>query len=195
MPPRVSFTREMVLDCAFKIVRGEGLGALSARRIAEGLGCSTRPVYAHFESMKAVEEAVLQKARAYALDYFVRDVENSGSPFLDLGMRYFRFSLDERELFRLLYMEGGMSDALDTAGKHFFPLLDHMKKDPRLAGLDEAGLKRIGTSSWIYTHGLIALIYAARPENGEELVRTHLRRIGPMLVGWERERAGGQDRE
>lgn len=192
MPPKVSFTREMVLDCAFAIVRREGLESLSARGIAEELGCSTRPVYCHFASMTVLEEAVMQKARQYALDYFVRRTGDSDSPFLNLGMRYFHFSQEEPELFKLLYLEGRMNDTPYALGSHFSPLLEEMRRDPRLAGLSKAELKRLGTDSWIYAHGLISLIYAARPENAEEFVRTHLCRIGPILLGWEREHAKGE---
>jgi AcrR family transcriptional regulator len=188
MPPKVSFTREKVLDCAFDIVRKDGLNALSARRIAEELQCSTRPVYATFGSMKALQESTIQRARDYAVDYFLRDAEDTDSPFLALGLRYFRFSQEERELFKLLYMEGKMGGTFGKMGEHFSPLLDRMKEDYRLYGLSEADLKQIGTDSWIYTHGLITLIYAIQPERPEELITVYLRRMGRMLMGWGHDR-------
>lgn len=37
MPPRVSFTRERILQQAFEIVRSDGLDVLSAREIGQRL--------------------------------------------------------------------------------------------------------------------------------------------------------------
>jgi AcrR family transcriptional regulator len=184
MPPKVSFTREKILREAFEIVREDGLDALSAREIAQRLHCSTRPVYTAFRSMKALEEAVMVKAREYASSYFLQDTDTD-SPFLCLGLRYFRFSQEEKELFKLLYLDRRMGITFEKMGEYFSPLLDRMKKDPRLHGVSEAGLKRMGMDSWIYTHGLVALVCAAPPQNAEELIRTYLSRMGKILIMWE----------
>ena len=186
MPPKVSFTREKVLQQAFEIVRKDGLDTLSARKIAQHLHCSTRPVYNVFQSMKTLKEAVIQKAREYALSYFLQDTEDDDSPFLSLGLQYFRFSQVERELFKLLFLEGKIGITFEKMGQYFYPLLDRMKQDPRLQGLSEVSLKRIGMNSWIYTHGLIALIYAVPPQNAEELIRTYMSQIGNILIVWEK---------
>jgi AcrR family transcriptional regulator len=194
LPPKTSFTKERIVECGFEIVRREGLGALSARRIAGELGCSTRPVYGSFRSMKELEAAVLEKARDYALSYFAREAEGTNSPFLGLGLRYFRFSREEPELFRLLYMEGGMGDTFGSMTRRFSPLLEKIRQEPGLGDLSEAELRQMGTDSWIYTHGLVAMIYALKPEDAEELVGTRLRRFGLMLMREGRE-GGGERRQ
>jgi AcrR family transcriptional regulator len=184
LPPKVSFSREKILQQAFEIVRKDGL-TLSARKIAQHLHCSTRPVYTAFNSMKALQEAVIQKAREYALSYFFQDTEDTDSPFLSLGLRYFRFAQEERELFKLLFLEGKIGITFDKMGQYFYPLLDRMKQDPRLRGLSESSLKRMGMNSWIYTHGLIALIYAVPPQKAEELIRTYITQMGGILIAGE----------
>ncbi len=190
MPPKVSFAREKVLQQAFEIVRKDGLDALSARKIAQHLHSSTRPVYIAFQSMKALKEAVIQKAREYALSYFLQDTVDDDSPFLNLGLQYFRFSQVERELFKLLFLEGKIGITFEKMGEYFYPLLDRMKQDPRLQGLSEFSLKRIGMNSWIYTHGLIALIYAVPSPNAEELIRTYMSQIGNILIVSEKNEPG-----
>ena len=70
MPPHIRFTQDVILDEAFEIVRQEGLYALSARRVAKELGCSTQPVYDAYTSMQELQDAVIEKAKKYALDYF-----------------------------------------------------------------------------------------------------------------------------
>jgi AcrR family transcriptional regulator len=189
MPPKMSFTKERILDCAFDIIRKDGLGALSARRIAQELKCSTRPVYGTFVSMAALQAAVIQKAREFALNFFLVERQDSDTPFLSLGLRYFQFSQEERSLFTLLYMEGKMGGSFENLGRHFAPLLDRMKTDPCISGLSEVALKRLGTNSWIYTHGLIALIHAFKPDDAEELIRKFISQMGLVLCEWEQHHA------
>ena len=44
MPPRARITREMILEEAYQIARTEGVDKITARAVAERLGCSTQPV-------------------------------------------------------------------------------------------------------------------------------------------------------
>jgi AcrR family transcriptional regulator len=182
MPPKVSFSSEKILDSAFAIVRKDGLGALTARRIANELKCSTRPVYGSFRSMEALQDAVIEKAREFALKFFQEEEKERESPFLTMGLQYYRFSEEEPELFKMLYMDGKMGGSFDRLGHHFAPLLERMKLDPRLAGLDETRLRELGTDSWIYAHGLVSLIHAFKPRNAEKIVKTRLSEIGRMFL-------------
>jgi AcrR family transcriptional regulator len=191
MPPRVSFGRERILDCAFAIVRAHGLDALSARRIANELQCSTRPVYGAFASMATLGDAVIHKAREFALEFFLDEEKETESPFLRLGLQYYRFSREEPELFKMLYMEGRMGGSFLDPGQHFAPLLERMKDDPRLAGLSQERLKRLGVNTWVYTHGLIALVHAFQPTDAEQIVRACLSDVGRILLEWEQGHQGG----
>jgi AcrR family transcriptional regulator len=182
MPPKVSFSSEKILNCAFDIVRKNGLAALSTRRIAHELQCSTRPVYGSFKSMEALQDAVIEKAKEFALAFFQEQEKETESPFLTMGLQYYRFSQEEPELFKMLYMEGKMGGSFDNLGHHFAPLLERMKLDPRLAGLSETRLKELGTDSWIYAHGLVSLIHAFKPHNAEQIVKTRLSEIGRMFL-------------
>jgi AcrR family transcriptional regulator len=185
MPPRVSFGNDRILDCAFAIVRKDGLGGLSARRIANELECSTRPVYGAFTSMAALQGAVVHKAKEFALQFFLKGEKETESLFLDMGLRYYRFSQEEPELFKMLYMEGRMGGSFENPGQHFAPLLARMKDDPRLAGLSQERLKRLGVNTWVYTHGLIALVHAFQPHDTEQIVRARLSEMGRILLEWE----------
>jgi AcrR family transcriptional regulator len=71
MPPQVSFPKNVILNEAFEIVRQEGLQALTARKIAQNLKSSTQPIYRAFQSMKDLETAVIDKAKAYAVNYLL----------------------------------------------------------------------------------------------------------------------------
>jgi AcrR family transcriptional regulator len=184
MPPQVNFSKEQILNEAFEIVRKEGLEVLSARRIAQNLKCSTHPIYRAFQSMKELETAVIEKAKEYAITYLLQG-DDTQEPFLNIGLQYFRFAQEEKELFKLLYLSGRISGNFENMGTLFEFLLDRMKEDSHLQGLSDASLKRIGTNMWIYTHGLITLTYGASLENAEEFVRNCLHQMGRAVIEWE----------
>jgi AcrR family transcriptional regulator len=188
MPPAINFSQDTILDEAFRIVRNEGLQGLTARNIARNLGCSTQPVYSAFGSIQQLREVVLQKAKAYAVEYLLQRHQDSDQSFA-MGMQYFRFAWEEKVLFRLLFLEGEEAMTLETMPGFSGPLVERMKQDAFLQGLSEDRLKRIGRDMWIYTHGLVALTYRTERPDAEEFVRTRLYQMGKTVIEWERQQA------
>jgi AcrR family transcriptional regulator len=184
MPPAISFSQDAILNEAFEIVRKEGLQVLTARKIARNLGCSTQPVYSAFGSMQKLQKAVLQKARAYAINYLLQG-QQEGEVFLSMGMQYFRFAREEKVLFRLLFLVEEMALTLEKMREMAAPLIERMKQDTFLQSLSEDQLKRIGRDMWIYTHGLVALMYESELPDAEEYVRAQLYQMGRTVIEWE----------
>ncbi len=58
-PPRAPITREAITGAALRIVDGEGLDALSMRRLAEELGCQASALYGHVSGKAEVLQLVL----------------------------------------------------------------------------------------------------------------------------------------
>ena len=54
MPKTIIFTREEIIEAAFEIFKQEGMPAISARRIAAKLNCSTAPVYTSLDRKSVV---------------------------------------------------------------------------------------------------------------------------------------------
>jgi AcrR family transcriptional regulator len=185
MPPQMKFTRDVILQQAFEIVRKEGLEALSTRRIAQELECSTRPVYNASPSMQELQEATIVRAWEYALSYFTLEID-AAEPFLSFGLRYFHFAQEEPQLFKLLFLDGRIGIDLEAPGRPFSALLAKLSGDPYLQGLPEDSLKRIGTDMWIYVHGLTTLAYRMHLENADEFIRERLLLMGQTIVEWER---------
>lgn len=185
MPPQIKFTPEIMLAQAFEIVRQEGLGALSARRIAKELGCSTQPVYNAYTSMSKLQNTVIETAKEYALTYFSQELEKP--PFLSFGLRYFQFAQEEKPLFELLFLNGLIGISMENMGQPFLSLLDGLKNDPNLQGLSDESLKRLGTNMWIYLHGLTTLIYKSSQEQARSFIQDQLLQMGKTLIEWERQ--------
>ncbi len=102
MPPRSRVTRQMVADASFEVVRVRGHENLSARAIAEYLGCSTQPVLYSYRTVDEIRQAAYEIADAYHTS-FIMPGETDRDPMLSLGMNYVRFGHEEKNLFRFLF--------------------------------------------------------------------------------------------
>jgi AcrR family transcriptional regulator len=189
MPPQLSFTNEEILNAAFEIVRKEGWGALSARRIAQELNCSTHPIYRAFQSMSELETALIEKAKAYVRSYLLTRDDETKEPFLNIGLRYLRFAKEEKELFKLLFMSGKVAVDLETSDYPAVVFLERMKQDPHLQRLDDKRLRQIFMEMWIFTHGLTTLVSVNSLKNPDKFMAEYLERMGETVIRWELEQA------
>lgn len=102
MPPIAKITSKMVAEAAFEVIRENGHENLSARTIAEHLGCSTQPVLYHFRSVDEIREAAYELADEYHSQFILPKKEDE-IPFLAMGLNYVRFGYEEDNLFRFLF--------------------------------------------------------------------------------------------
>lgn len=183
MPPKQTITKKMIIDAAFKLVRKNGISALSARNIANTLGCSTQPVYSSFKNMKMLEKAVIQMAGRFVQENYLVSKTNQENNFKSIGLGYIALAKQDKHLFDLLYVSG--KTPLDFEN-HVFPidndrLLEVMKKDPYLADLSREDLLELLCHMWIYTHGLTVLA-STNPSVSEAFVHDALKKMGHMIV-------------
>ena len=62
MAPKNKFTKEEMVAAAVRVVRSGGIGALTAKTLADALGTSTQPIFTAFGSMDGVRQAVYAAA-------------------------------------------------------------------------------------------------------------------------------------
>jgi len=109
MPPQAKVTRQMILDAAFALAREEGHGAITARRLAAKLNCSTQPILYQFDSVEQIMEETYRRADAYHTAWLLEGLEKEEEPLLALGLRYIRFGAEEKRLFCFLFQSGRFS--------------------------------------------------------------------------------------
>ena len=154
MAPRSKFTRQELIDAAFKIVREQGSDALTAKAIADELHISTRPIFTCFGSMDEVRREV--RAAAEALyDRYTAEGFRQRVPFFGFGMQYIRFAKEERELFRLLFMCDRSNETVEDDRASVRPLLEIIQSNLNI-NEDEAYLFHL--EMWIYAHGIATMI-------------------------------------
>ena len=101
MPKRPVTTRDEMIEGAFRLIRRKGLSALTARNLAEELGCSTQPIMYQFPNLKELRDLAYERADRFHTDYITKEDD-----LLEIGMRYIRFASEEKELFRFLFQSG-----------------------------------------------------------------------------------------
>ena len=165
MPPLQKTGKEEIVNAAFDIVRREGKDSLNARALAGRLGISTQPIFSNFRNMEELKAEVVKKASVL---YFamLEDEEGKGHypPLKARGMGYIRFAIEERHLFRLLFMDKRNDAAV-------FPTDDASREIQLISeslALEEDRAERMHALLWFFVHGIASLIVTESLKLSEE---------------------------
>lgn len=181
MPPKVSFTREKIIEAAVNLVSREGIGKLNARSVAREIQGSTQPIYRVFSSIDELEEAVIVKITPLALNYML-EAEDDESAFLSIGLGYLKFAREEPQLFDLLFVKGKKKWNFTSRSPFLGPVMEKMRRDWYLKDLSDHALLGLFRDMFIYTHGLCTLqsIDIDRADPSQE--RKLLHDVGGQLI-------------
>ncbi len=155
MPPHAKITREMIIEAAFEIVRQNGVSELSARSVAQKLGCSTQPVMYHFKRIDDLKKAVYLHADGFHSAY-ITDIQPNDA-FAGIGLRYIRFAYEEKHLFRFLFQSDSFSNRTLTE------LIDAPELEPVLKifamnlGIDREKSKEVFRMIFLFVHGYASM--------------------------------------
>ena len=103
MPPPVKFRKEDIVSAALDLTREKGIGAVTAREVARMLGVSVGPIFTWFETMDQLRVEVCGAAKNLYREYLERGLAGP-VPFLGLGQQFIRFSREEPELYKLMFL-------------------------------------------------------------------------------------------
>ena len=168
MAPKNKFSREEMVDAALRVVRTNGIDALTAKALAKELGTSTQPVFTCFNTMDTLKKEVLAAAeRIY--DRYAAEGLRQEIPFLGFGRQYIRFAREEPELYRLLFLAKmgstcGALAAMEHSRAQVRPSLERIYQ----IGAEDAD--RYFRDLWLVVHGLATLIVSGGcPYSDEEI--------------------------
>lgn len=154
MPPKARFTKESIVEAAFDIASTEGLEAITARKVAEHLGCSVAPLYANFGTLDDLAEAVIEKIEALSVEILAsapgRDI------FERIGRASLIFARDYPVLFRDLVLKP--NPHLESFEKSYDNLAGILAADPAMGRLGSEERRRLFLKMQIFQTGLQVMI-------------------------------------
>lgn len=158
MPPKCRFTREEIIQAALDLTAEKGVGALTARGLAQRLGSSAKPIFGLFANMEEVQQDVVKAANLRYQEYLRQDMSAGRyPPYKASGMAYIRFAREQKELFKLLFMRDRTHEE-KAAGDELEALLGLIQKN---MGLSRDDAYRFHLEMWIYVHGIATMIATA----------------------------------
>lgn len=157
MPPKARIQKEHILQAAFTLVREEGIDSLNARKIASELGCSTQPIFGYYKTMNDLKRELYQFVETYHNQYF-NQVMVDENFYVNVGITYVDFALEEPNLFRVLFMSDSFSGKKIT---HFVTdnCNEHITSNlPETVNVNSANSQKLYTNMWLYAHGIASMV-------------------------------------
>ena len=139
--------------------------------------------------MRKLDMELRKKATDLLLAY--QTTSRTGQVFFDMGFGYILFARREKNLFRFLY-GGGRRGKGGSYGKMlkefvFHDLIQRMKNEPVLEGLDEQQMESVLTKMWIFVHGIAFLsINNAFAEGNDDYIEKMLKETGLYIIEGEK---------
>ncbi len=157
MPPKAKVKEKDILEAAFKLTKANGFESVNARSIAKELNCSTHPIFRVYKNMSKLKQELFKYIENYYNQYIESRMKGEDI-FLSIGIAYLDFANEERNLFKMLFMSNNI-EVMD-----FMELIESEENQPiiigitQLAGVDEKKAKQIYINTWLFTHGIAAMI-------------------------------------
>lgn len=156
MPPKFKFTKEEIINAALDLTRENGISSVTARRLGEKLGSSAKPIFSLFKNMEEVQGEVLKKADNLYHSYLREDMDKGKfPPYKASGMAYIRFAMEEKELFKLLFMRDRSHEKISEQNEEIKPLIELIMKN---TGISEEKAYLFHLEMWIYVHGIATMM-------------------------------------
>jgi len=152
MPPKPKFKREEILQKAVALVRKQGAERLTARDLAAALGTSARPIFTAFQNMEELRDAVICEGWRVYYAYREKELkEEKYPPFKAMGMAYIRFAAEEKNLFKLLFMQDRGSESNERAAAD-------VEEACRAAGIAREKAEIFHLEIWSAVHGFAVML-------------------------------------
>jgi AcrR family transcriptional regulator len=159
--------RARILDAARDIVKREGFGALTVRKIADAIEYAPGTLYLYFENRDALARELSFEGFRKLLDAFspAMRIVDPLSRLEAIGRAYVRFGMENPETYRLIFMEDPQltTAVLQAAGddpgqRAYQALIDPLEELRRSGRLHpDADVQALADTFWAIVHGIVSL--------------------------------------
>ena len=159
--PKQRITKEMVVDAAFEIARGDGMEQVMVKNIAEKIGCSVQPIYSYCKNMEGLRKDVTQKVSSFIGEYVQTHIDIDDI-FGSTGRAYIQLAKEEPNLFKIfiLHERNGIASLDDLYQSETNPCTAELISK-NLISIEQA--KKLHLNMLIYTIGLGTIFSVAIP--------------------------------
>lgn len=112
MPPKITTSKEMIIEAGYSIADEDGIDQVNCRAIAKKLRCSTQPVFSRFPNMDTLKEEVFN----YACDKLEQSIadrlkNSEGCSLVEISVTVLaNLARDHKNLYRLIYLSDFRSE-------------------------------------------------------------------------------------
>jgi len=156
MPKKTHLTRRHILDAAYEMVGKNGWRDLSITAVAKTLGCSTMPVYSHFENLDTLKDAVVQKGWETVKAYEAKPY--TGDAWIDQSIGYVLFARDHGALFACMLDGRNLALERRMLQEHYDALTPRLDGYPGFKGLSPKQCRIIRYSRAIFSQGVATTV-------------------------------------
>jgi AcrR family transcriptional regulator len=186
MSPLQKISKEDILQAAFQLIRDSGVESLNARNVAYALHCSTQPIFSYYSNMAELKADAYDMADRYHSDC-LNKVKVDDDYFLNIGLAYIDFALEEPNLFRFLFLSDGfegkkLDEIITEAGVE-----DAICEISKVTDVGNDGASRLFTDMWLYAHGIASMLAANRIEIDRSEIEAMLRNMFAVFTGNQKE--------
>lgn len=155
MARKKTITHDQILNAAYDLVVEQGFKSFTARNIAKKMNCSTQPIYLEFKNMAELKQAVMDRIKELLSLKMAKHFTND--PVVDLGLAYINFALENRSLYRAVFVEDhfGVDEMREYAMSTAMRVFDSYEPAQHL---NEAQLRNTICGVWIVATGIANLM-------------------------------------
>ena len=157
MARKETITKRDIQEAAFDLVCEEGMKNLTARKLAQKIGCSTQPIFRVYENMDELTQETFHKAKKYFGDFYAAFPKLETLPFVDLGLCYISFAQKEPNLFQSLFLTKDRYEntLYDLLNENSMTVVKEINKAKEI-GIQDPGA--LFMKMWIFIHGSACMV-------------------------------------
>lgn len=171
MPPREKVSKVTVTDKAFAMTREYGFKEVTARKLAQELGCSTQPIFRAYENMDELRSEIFYMSTEFFNEKILAKKSRTKPLYLTVALTYIELARSERNLFELIasiddFGSQTIEEFLDK--EEWKAIVDNL---PDTQKLSDDKKKELFMMLWMFVHGLASLIVSGRVSFSEKKIK------------------------
>ena len=153
------FTKQIILNAGFNILKMKGIESVTAREIAKELNSSVIPIFSNYENMEELKNNLRQQAYNVYASY-INQGEKETPKFKGVGLAYINFAKNEPNLFKFLFMyENPLKNSVidnfcegEKVSEHILAIVQ------KAINLTAKNAKKLYFYNWLFVHSIACMV-------------------------------------